>query len=121
MQALGLSWDEYASPHPLEEVCTILPEPTLPESRVLFNQWRKHNADGGFIVGRHVPSRDLAAVMSGLCIYEPLNGGMDYRLRLAGTALRRRFGIDPTGKRLSELFEDVQFEYHRAQMSRVAG
>ncbi len=116
MTALGQAWGDARA---IEEIYTVMAEPVHAGARLLFDDWRRHNADGGFVVGVHVPSRALSPVLAGLSLYEPLRGGLDFRVRLAGTALRRRFGRDIAGLKLSELFDDIQFEHHRGQMNRV--
>ncbi len=118
MQALGQVWDEAPTPH-VDETYTVLPEPTHGDARLLFDEWRKHTAQSGFIVGRHVPSRELVSVLPGLCLFEPLRGGLDFRVRLAGTALRRRFGRDITGMKLSNLFHPMHLDHHCAQMAHI--
>ncbi|HEY4076194.1 MAG TPA: PAS domain-containing protein [Rhizomicrobium sp.] len=72
-------------------------------------------ADGRFIVGRDVPSRELARVLSGLALFQPILQG-DFRVRLAGMALRRRFGRDVTGEKLSEIMSVAQFDEHGRRM-----
>jgi hypothetical protein len=82
---------------------------------LLLEAWRVREAQGRFTVGRDVPSRELAKVLSGLALYEPLYTG-DFRVRLAGHALRRRFGRDVTGETLSRLMDQAQFARHAARM-----
>ena len=69
-------------------------------------------ADGGFVVGRDVPSRPLARLLGNLAVYEPLADGSDLRVRLAGATIGRRFDRDITGRKLSELFPAEDFVRH---------
>jgi hypothetical protein len=114
MQALGLVWgDVDAQAAGFHEVFTVMREPSHYDARHLFEFWRERNEEGGFVIGRHVPSRPLARLMSHLIVYEPLDKGEDFRARIAGTSLLRRFGRDISGSKLSELFERNAFEAQR--------
>ena len=115
MQALGLSWGAAALPPDHIETHIVRAAPVHRGARTLLEVWRAAEAAGRFVVGRDVPSRSLARVLSGLALYEPLYTG-DFRVRLAGHALRRRFGRDVTGETLSRLMDAAQFSRHAAQM-----
>ena len=120
MQALGLVWgDVDALASDMVEKRTRIAEPVHFGARLLFDFWRRQRAAGGFVVGRDVPSRALAPVLRNLILYEPLDGGRDFRIRLAGSALIRRFGCDITGLKLSELFAPDAFANYRAAMAEV--
>ncbi|HEY4123066.1 MAG TPA: PAS domain-containing protein [Rhizomicrobium sp.] len=117
MQALGLVWGDVDSKAAgFQEVFTVMREPSHYDARHLFECWRERNAEGGFVIGQHVPSRALARVMSHLVVYEPLEDAEDFRARLAGTSLLRRFGRDISGSKLSEMFEPDAFEAQRDDM-----
>lgn len=117
MQALGLVWgDLNTRAEGFHEVFTVMREPSHCDARHLFEFWRERNSEGGFIIGRHVPSRPLARLLSHLVVYEPLDDGEDFRARIAGTSLIRRFGRDISGCKLSELFEPRAFEAQRDDM-----
>jgi len=111
MQALGLCWGQTGTDE-LEEVHIPRQAPAHRGARLLLAHWRE--AQGPFVVGRDVPSRPLAKILSGLMLYEPI--GDDFRIRLAGLALLRRFGRDVRGERLSALVGASQFRAHAAQM-----
>ncbi|HEY0301533.1 MAG TPA: PAS domain-containing protein [Rhizomicrobium sp.] len=117
MLALGLALHREGAS--LEEILAPRAAPAHPGARLLIDEWRRLDAMGGFIVGIHVPSRRLASVLGGLSLYEPLDDGRDFRVRLAGTAVLRRFGRDTTGLTLSQIFAGAQFTYHRALLRRV--
>jgi len=117
MQALGLVWgDVNTRAEGFHEVFTVMREPSHYDARHLFDFWRGRNDEGGFVIGRHVPSRPLAKLMSNLLVYEPLDDGRDFRARIAGAALLRRFGRDISGCKLSELFEPHAFAAQRDDM-----
>ena len=115
MQALGLNWGAAAPKPSYVETHIVRAAPVHRSARMLLETWRAREAEGRFVVGRDVPSRGLAKVLSGLVLYEPLYTG-DFRVRLAGHSLRRRFGRDVTGENLSRLMDEVQFSRHAAQM-----
>jgi hypothetical protein len=116
MQALGLSWGATALRIPvLSETHAVRAAPVHRGARLLLENWHARAAQGSFVVGRDVPSRALAKVLSGLVLYEPLHTG-DFRVRLAGHALRRRFGRDVTGENLSRLLDENLFVRHATQM-----
>jgi hypothetical protein len=56
-----------------------------------------------------VPSRAIASLLSYVIVHEPINGGSDLKVRIAGTAVRRRFGRDITGDTMSKLFSTNTF------------
>jgi hypothetical protein len=120
MQALGLVWDDVDNlVADADATYTRLSEPRHFGARLALEAWRTQRLADGFVVGRDVPSRALAPVLRNLAVYEPLDGGCDFRARLAGSALIRRFGCDVTGLKLSELFDREAFEHHRAVMAEV--
>jgi hypothetical protein len=63
----------------------------------------------GIVIGRDIPSRAIAKLLSRTIIYQPIEGGRDLKVHLAGTSIRRRFGRDITGAKMSELFVPEEF------------
>jgi len=118
MQALGLAVDDRIVDSALD-VHTVLAAPVHRDACFLHEQWRSHAAAGGFMVGIHIPSRKLARLLPALSLYEPVDRGRDFHVRLAGTALRRRFGRDITGCKLSEVFTGKTFDGYAGRMRRV--
>ena len=84
-----------------------------PQTRKLIEFWNARGPDG-IVVGRDVPSRAIAPLLSHIAIWEPADGGRDLRIRLAGASLRRRFGIEIKGRLMSELFPPGDFRNHLA-------
>jgi hypothetical protein len=107
MQSLGLAWEETPSGI-FHEIHIERDKPVHHGARQLLDIWQAREAEGRFTVGRDVPSRNLARLLSGLALFQPILHG-DFRVRLAGLALRRRFGRDVTGEKLSEILTDGQF------------
>ncbi len=79
-----------------------------PESPKALAFWDARPADG-IIIGRDVPSRAIASLLSHVIVHEPIKGGSDLKVRVAGTAIRRRFGDDITGKTMADLFPTPDF------------
>jgi hypothetical protein len=82
--------------------------PVHPQAEKVLAFWNARPADG-IIVGRDVPSRAIASLLSHVIVHEPINGGSDLKVRVAGTAVRRRFGRDITGETMSNLFPPAGF------------
>lgn len=95
-----------------------LAEPTLPKAKKLIEFWRSRQPEG-VVVGTHVPSRDIAPLLSSLVLYEPVDEGEDLRIRLAGAALLRRFGKDVSGQLISALYPPDHFLILRARAASV--
>ncbi|HJW40442.1 MAG TPA: PAS domain-containing protein [Rhizomicrobium sp.] len=117
-QALGLAVDDRLIDS-ATDVHTVLSEPVHRDARFLYDEWRRYASTGGFMVGMHVPSRALGRVLPALSLYDPVDGGRDFHVRLAGTALRRRFGRDITGSKLSDVFSGKRFDCYAGRMRRV--
>ncbi len=118
MQALGMILgDVDASAHDFEETRKTLPEPAHFGARAVLAHWQEKQAAGGLVFGKDLPSRELSTALRNLMIYEPLDGGRDFRVRVAGSALIRRFGRDIKGLLLSELFDGAMFAHQRDEMN----
>jgi hypothetical protein len=68
--------------------------------------WENRPTDG-IIIGRDVPSRAIARLLSHMIVYEPVDE--DLRVRVAGAAIRNRFPRDIADLRMSELFNSSDF------------
>ena len=101
-----------ASQSEYERVYAPIAEPRHPHTILLFDVWKRAEADGGFVVGRDIPSKSLAAILRDLVLYEPVPDRLDLRVRLAGTACIGHYGMDVTGKLMSELFDASSFEFN---------
>jgi hypothetical protein len=111
MQALGLVWRDVDALSPdCEEICSFKTGPCHPGGRLIFESWRRKQPEGGLVIGRDLPSRELSGVLRNLAICEPVDRGADFRVRLAGTGLVRRYGCDITGTMLSQLYDPQTFQ-----------
>jgi hypothetical protein len=80
-----------------------LPSHPLAAQALAF--WQARPADG-LVIGRDVPSRAIAAQLNRIIVQEPIEGGSDLKVRLTGNVVRERFGLEMTGKSVSQLFSD---------------
>lgn len=96
-----------------------LTDPLHPDSKKLIEAWRNKQADGGFVMGRDIPSRTLAGLLHSIMVTEPVNDYSDFKIRLAGTALRRRWGREITGLHFSDLFSEETLKTQVEETRRV--
>jgi hypothetical protein len=100
----------------LEQELDALPVSASPSLYSLLQFWSDVAGDDG------VPSRDrldaftLRPWLGHISIYEALDGGDDFRIRLEGTAIVAITGEDWTGKRASEV--DAKYGCHIADFMR---
>lgn len=81
---------------------------THPMSAAALRLWQQRPADG-IVIGRDVPSRAVARLLSGIVVYRPVNGGRDLLVHLAGDSIRLRFNADITGRLYSQMFTPAEF------------
>lgn len=82
--------------------------PSHPEAVAVMAYWEQHAAQG-LRIGRDIPSHAVAHWLSHMSVNEPIPGGCDFKIRLAGEAVKVRFGRDVTGERLTRLFGAAEF------------
>jgi hypothetical protein len=58
---------------------------------------------GGIRMGRDIPSRAVAPLLSHMMIHEPIDDWSDARVRYAGFGMAKYFGRDVTGLKQSEI------------------
>lgn len=76
-----------------------------PDAEIALRFWRERPSDG-IRVGRDVPSRAIARLLSRVAICEPTPDGGDYRMRLVGSVIHQRLGCDVTGVTISEIYDE---------------
>lgn len=94
----------------------IIREPTHPAAIAFLDAWRRQTVEDAFVIGRDIPSQAMARFLESIIVYEPVDGGRDMLVRLAGLAIQTRFNRDIKGMRFSQLFSETEF---RAHMLRV--
>lgn len=88
-------------------------QPRHRDAKKLLAYWRECKAKGeGFVVGRDIPARPIASMLSNIVLYEPLSNNKDLRVRLAGASVRHRLQPDLKGSLLSQQFAGADFEHH---------
>lgn len=90
-----------------EVVFTEIEVPSHERAKELLAYWRDRTRSGGFAMGRDVPSHAIGHLMKHLLVFEPTEGGLDFRYRLVGTVLIGRLGRDPTGLTISEVYAEA--------------
>ncbi|MDE2135631.1 MAG: PAS domain-containing protein [Alphaproteobacteria bacterium] len=104
----------------LHDEYSLVASPRHPQAQKLLAFWNARAKDG-IVIGRDVPSRSIASLLSSVMVCEPVGGRRDFRVRLAGASLRGRFGCDIKGKLMSELFPPDDFRHHlRATLAALA-
>ncbi len=81
---------------------------THPDASTALRFWARRPHDG-LMIGRDVPSRAIARLLSHVIVYAPNEDGSDAVVHLAGSGLRMRFGRDVTGLKLSQIFVPEDF------------
>jgi hypothetical protein len=89
-----------------------------PEATTALRFWARRPQDG-LMIGRDVPSRAIARLLSHIAIYAPLADGSDAVVHLAGSGLRMRFGRDITGLMMSQVFLPEDFQVRLAAIKDV--
>jgi hypothetical protein len=118
MQALGLVWENLVrSGRPLQAFRTPIAEPTHFGARLLLEHWWDRQPRGGIVMGRDLPLRSLGCILRNLAIYEPLDGGRDYHVRLAGAAFMRLFAQEISGLNISQFIASDCIDEHREELS----
>lgn len=82
----------------------IRAEPAHPLAAEFLALWREECRARDLVVGKDIPSRPFARFLTHLMIVEPIEDGADCRIRIAGEAVRKRYGRDVKDARFSELF-----------------
>jgi hypothetical protein len=95
----------------LRDDYAIIAAPRHPDSEKLVAFWNTRGPDG-IVMGRDVPSRAIAHLLSHVVVWEPVADRSNMKVRLAGAALQRRFSGDLKGRMMSELFPPADFRNH---------
>ena len=103
----------------LEVVPTIVAAARHPEGVLLHDYWLRCRARGRLKVGRDLPSREIAKLMSKLSVFEPNDDKSDFRFRLVASGWLTLYGRDVKGEWLSSLYERAAFEHYRDGLRRV--
>lgn len=88
-------------------------------AKAFLARWIEQAKDGDLVIGKDIPSRAFARYLANLMIVEPIEEGRDCLIRLAGSLVRRRYGREVSGERLSALFSPAAFKQNLARMQAV--
>jgi hypothetical protein len=105
-QRLFVSFEEHAAP-------------LHPGAQQLLAYWNACQVDGGFVMGRDVPTRSIASLTKNLIVLEPVQDQTDFRFRLVGQALRDRFGRDVAGLLISEVYDEPTTQSFQSALRKV--
>ena len=83
---MGILTEAYMGIANIKDNIQVLEVPTHPKAIRLLEFWNERAVDG-IVIGRDVPSRKIADLLSHISIGEPIEGGTDFRIRLAGSSL----------------------------------
>lgn len=87
------------------------------DGEIALRFWQTRPADG-IRLGRDLPARSIAKLLSRIVICEPVEDG-EFRVHLAGSALRHRFGRDITGETMASVHGPEEAVLRRARTHRV--
>jgi hypothetical protein len=118
-KALFLSDIDELGGESADVVPVTIAAPEHPEAKALLAYWEHCRTGGGMRIGRDIPSREIARLMSRLSVLEPVEERRDFRFRLVGSGWLRRFGRDVSGLRLSELYQGASFEHYVSGLAAV--
>lgn len=82
----------------------VLARPTHASTKALLAYWQGKCPAGDLPRRDQILANELRPLLPNLGIIEPVPGTRDWLHRLVGTQLVARYGNDPTGKRLSEVY-----------------
>ena len=87
----------------------------------LLEFYKRHRRADGLLPRRLIPCRELMPLLQNLYLIEPVDAtGRDWRFRLAGTAIRHRFGIEVTGKLVRDIYTEDSVERPTERYREVA-
>lgn len=99
------------SPAELRDTIEFIAAPANSSAKKLVEIWNARAADG-LVMGRDVPARALAPLLSRMMVWEPIDHFADFRVRLAGDEMHRRFDGEIKGRLMSELFPPQNLPQH---------
>src|SRR5437879_7367163 len=85
----------------------------------LFAYWASLR-DGALLPGRrHLDPGGIKRLLPTVSLIDVVRDPLDFRMRLAGTALYGVYGREITGKRLSDIYNTSAADYWRVELGRV--
>lgn len=85
----------------------------------LFAYWASLR-DGALLPGRrHLDPGGIKRLLPTVSLIDVVRDPLDFRMRLAGTALYGVYGREITGKRLSDIYNTAAADYWRVELGKV--
>lgn len=113
MQTLGFMLELAPDPRSGFEQCvTRRGVPCHRDARTLLDFWKGRG--GVLVMGQDLPSRRIAKLLPNIAILDYRAVRQDFRVRLAGFSLVRRFGRDIGQHYLGEVLPTPEFDDHHA-------
>lgn len=81
-----------------------VPEPQHPANRALVEYYDSKSGSDGLVGRGDIRPAELATLLPGMFMAEPVDGGADMLFRLIGTEIEERTGLSATGRRLTEVY-----------------
>ncbi len=104
---------------PLEIMPVVLAAPQHPEGVLLHDYWLGCRERGGLKIGRDLPAREIAKLMSKLSVFEPNADRSDFRFRLVASGWLTLYGRDVKGEWLSSFYDQAAFEHYSDGLRKV--
>src|ERR1700688_3416251 len=78
-----------------------------PDLRALYALWTEKRGERRMPARNDFTPRDMKAYLRRIHLYDVVEGGRDFRIRLLGTSMTIGMGQDPTGKLMSAFPDPV--------------
>lgn len=96
------------------------PEAAIRAHEELFSYWASLRGGAPVPARGRLDPRDMTRLLPTVSLTEVLPGeAIDYRIRLAGTALYSVYGREITGRRLGEVYNSAAADYWRDELGRI--
>ena len=86
----------------------------------LFGYWASLRRGARLPARRHLDPREIKRLLPTVSLIDVARDPLDFRMRLAGTALYGVYGREITGKRLTEIYNTSAADYWRSELTAVA-
>jgi hypothetical protein len=96
------------------------PEAAIRAHEELFGYWASLRGEAPVPARGRLDPRDMTRLLPTVSLTEVLPGeAIDYRIRLAGTALYSVYGREITGRRIGEVYNSAAADYWRDELGRI--
>lgn len=118
IQAAAKAIADETGKQPCVRVGAAMGELSTPLLRRLYRHWRDLCADG-LPSYRAIDPLDFKFALGHVMLVEPADDGADFRYRIGGTVVAQHYGIEMTGKRVSECYLPVSSAFYLATYREV--